>query len=305
VEDVGERNKSHIFYRDFNSGTFHEGPNAKRDGWTVSYNHEVKVLGFWILVPLLLMHCCHFRATKVREYFRRGHDNWTHSCVIYCDECFKELRNRSRDDPILTFRIYCRQKDGKPEFTVHACSLCRHAQQIWQISEMPGSRRFRFYVDATAQSQKLNSSENVVRNCQIIRPIGKWVRDMDAMSAGERHWFDMSCTPETTRRRHVAAEKHTTSLKEFIASLPGDKVVRVGQSPRSDYTYKFNETERDVISITSIAAWAVSAWKEADYIQLDCSFRGIKPYAYCVPHAIIGVEAIPLGNDAFGNRKHL
>jgi ubiquitin C-terminal hydrolase len=37
------------------------------------------------------------------------------------------------------------------------------------------------------------------------------------------------------------------------------------------------------------------AWNLADYIELDCSFRGTKPYAYCVPQAIIGNEAIPLG----------
>jgi ubiquitin C-terminal hydrolase len=122
------------------------------------------------------------------------------------------------------------------------------------------------------------------------------MNDKHAFSPGEKDWFYDCCLPETTRRRWVAREEHTSSLNDFIENLHGFKIVRVAPTNKTTiFTYNDKGKQKDVVSVTWIAPWAIEAWNKADYIQLDCSFRGTKPYVYCVPQAIIGNEAIPLG----------
>jgi hypothetical protein len=52
---------------------------------------------------------------------------------------------------------------------------------------------------------------------------------------------------------------------------------------------------REIVALTWLAPWAISAICQADYYELDCSLKALNPYAYSVPHAVKANVGIPLG----------
>jgi hypothetical protein len=89
---------------------------------------------------------------------------------------------------------------------------------------------------------------------------------------------------------------HSESMEDFINNLPGYVKVIVDDlgpdgQPRTKYLFK----HQDILSLIWIPPWALDAYRNAGYVQLDCSFKGSKPFAYCVPQAIIKNQAVPLG----------
>jgi hypothetical protein len=82
------------------------------------------------------------------------------------------------------------------------------------------------------------------------------------------------------------------SLEEFARRLKGFCHMRVDLTQAaSRYTYEGHH----VVSFCWIACWALEAFAIAQFIELDCSWKAVKFYAYCIPLAIINNEAIPLG----------
>jgi hypothetical protein len=88
---------------------------------------------------------------------------------------------------------------------------------------------------------------------------------------------------------------HTESLSDLIHFLSHHGYTQVIGGCPGKTTTRFVHEDRDVGAIIWIAPWAVTAYKAANYIQLDCSFRATRPFAYCVPMAILQNEAVPLG----------
>jgi hypothetical protein len=241
-----------------------------------------------------------FEALPVKDNGRRK--NWTDSSAIFCKHCLggvsaNKLQPGQRPEP--AFRVWCRKDKGKePEFSITGHHICPNSENIWHIGAQGRDGRFPVYIDCSKAKADLNELQHVFIGCQPLKKFGRWMLDKKAFTPGDRKWFYDSCLPETTRRRWIQREEHTSSLNDFIDSLHGYKVVRVAACDKNKtriFTYSHKDKEHDVVSVTWVAPWAVKAWNEADYIQLDCSFRGTKPFAYCVPQAIIGNEAIPLG----------
>jgi hypothetical protein len=101
----------------------------------------------------------------------------------------------------------------------------------------------------------------------------------------------MSYSRSALRSRKLKNTR-TTDLKEFIDTLPGFKKVRLRPGePKTRFTYD----GQDLIAFTWIPSRAVDAYATANYIQVDCSFKGSKPFCYCVPQAIIMNESVGLG----------
>jgi ubiquitin C-terminal hydrolase len=88
---------------------------------------------------------------------------------------------------------------------------------------------------------------------------------------------------------------HTESLSDLINFLGGNGYTEVTGNPADKPITKFVHEGHDVAQVIWIARWAVTAYKAANYLQLDCSFRGTRPFAYSVPMAIIRNVAVPLG----------
>jgi ubiquitin carboxyl-terminal hydrolase 36/42 len=196
----------------------------------------------------------------------------------------------------LAFMVYARGAKRNPTFLITARSVCNESRNFWHQSEQLANGSYEIFIDCGPGAAKLNAENNIINNRQPLKPLGRWMLNNEAFTVAEKKWYYGSCLPESTKRRWRENEGKTSSLNDFLGTLPGHKVVRAGlEDPSSVCTYLHNGKERDVVSLTWVAPRAVKAWTEADYIQLDCSFRGTKPYAYCVPQAIIGNEAVPLG----------
>jgi hypothetical protein len=85
---------------------------------------------------------------------------------------------------------------------------------------------------------------------------------------------------------------HTSTLADFFKRLDGYRHLRVD---RTAQTARFLYDGGALVSAVWITRRALSAFLRAKYIELDCSWRGLAPFAYCIPLAIVNNEAIPLG----------
>jgi ubiquitin C-terminal hydrolase len=88
---------------------------------------------------------------------------------------------------------------------------------------------------------------------------------------------------------------HTVSLSDLIEFLSHHGYTKVIGSRSKTIITDYVHAGRDVAALLWIPSWATSAYQAASYIQMDCSFRCSRPFAYCVPQAIIRNEAVPLG----------
>jgi ubiquitin C-terminal hydrolase len=259
--------------------------------------------GFFLVASFVYAIGPGYVANPVTVNTRR--DGSTHCCYIFCEQCLSHEGPLTPGHKIKVkggavkpaFMVYSRY-DAKnpPTFLITARDICEHGRNNWHISEHVPNLSYEIFIDCGPGVAKLNAKNNIIKDRQPLKPLGRWMLKRRAFSVAEKEWYYRSCLPESTQRRWREAEENTSSLNDLLGTLPGHKVVRAGlEDPSSVCTYVHNGKERDVVSLTWVAPWAVKAWTEADYIQLDCSFRGTKPYAYCVPQAIIGNEAVPLG----------
>jgi hypothetical protein len=53
--------------------------------------------------------------------------------------------------------------------------------------------------------------------------------------------------------------------------------------------------EQGIIALVWVAPWASGAISMAQFYELDCSFRALQPYVYCVPMSVTANVGIPLG----------
>ncbi len=97
------------------------------------------------------------------------------------------------------------------------------------------------------------------------------------------------------KRTHAPSSKqsHTDpykSLEKLLKACPG--YVHI------DYFATTNENgEREIVGINKLSIvfnWATTQLLKAHYLELDASFKAVKPMAYCVAQGIIYNESIPL-----------
>lgn len=82
----------------------------------------------------------------------------------------------------------------------------------------------------------------------------------------------------------------------YIHSLPGRKmaVFATSQNHGSRQGYIVNGVG-ELQLFAWIPPWAMQGMERCNHIQLDASFKGSKPYVYCVPQAIIGNRGLACG----------
>jgi hypothetical protein len=107
------------------------------------------------------------------------------------------------------------------------------------------------------------------------------------------YWIRRAYSASARRRQRLLASR-TVNLTDLIESLAETGYTEILVSPPGETKTRFTYKGGDIGGVLWIPRTAVGAYKEATYIQLDCSFR-TRPFVYCVAQAIIANEAVPLG----------
>ena len=99
-------------------------------------------------------------------------------------------------------------------------------------------------------------------------------------------------------RRLANTKAHTNSnarnqyeeLEELLKACPGNVQV--------EYLYETNNNNEKVIvgvnKMSIVFPWATTQLLKTHYLELDASFKAVKPMTYCVAQGIIHNESIPL-----------
>jgi ubiquitin C-terminal hydrolase len=250
-----------------------------------------------------------YQADDVTAKGRSG--GWTHVSAIYCKRCIQELiprNSKPNADQMAEYKrrvkpdylVYIRKaQSARPgaEFLIVFQKSCRHHHpNLWDPPVRGDGGMHDCRLDLSLGVHRMNT-EPVIRDCPLLYPFGVFMKDEKLIDVTEMDWFNRSALPPTTAWRLRREETATESLDSLMHALHGYKVIRLAPG---DATSKLSYPddhgqERDLVSATWITQWARQAWKQADYIQLDCSFYVTRPFVYCVPQAIIANEAIPLG----------
>jgi ubiquitin C-terminal hydrolase len=209
------------------------------------------------------------------------------------------------------FEIWSRVDRGtqQPVFLVLAVSRQPETDYLWSPPVALAHQKVQHSIDCSMGVKFLWLREKSVADQQTIRKLGLWMMAMGLVNPLERNWFWETCVSESTRRRWENKVHLTESLTQFITRcLPGYRVVR-GSGPKdgeleTKCIFTHDAVNRDFVSLTSIAPWAIAAWNEAKYIQFETSFKGF-PFVYCVPQAIIRNEPVPLGFIVARHECHL
>lgn len=86
---------------------------------------------------------------------------------------------------------------------------------------------------------------------------------------------------------------HTTSINDLVESLPGDKyVIFENESNKQENPFMLNDQK--VQQFAWIVPWASSAIDQADYIELDGTFKSCRPFTAFVLQAVRKNTGIPL-----------
>lgn len=92
--------------------------------------------------------------------------------------------------------------------------------------------------------------------------------------------------------KRVLSSKDTT-FKEILGNCPG--IINVTYQPLKEEEKEANndcKDENELQKISIIFPWAPFIMDNCHYFELDDSFYGIKPYVYCVTHAIFFNKSI-------------
>jgi hypothetical protein len=87
-------------------------------------------------------------------------------------------------------------------------------------------------------------------------------------------------------------KRHLRDIADFIDNrLAKTCYVKFSLTPLNPETRKpktkFQYRGQDIGCLLWIPKWPISVFEQATYLQLDCSFRATKPFAYCVMQAMI------------------
>jgi hypothetical protein len=247
------------------------------------------------LIPFLISLGTDYDATPVRKCARRG--NWSHFSYIYCRRC----RVHGVEEALCRlFGIYARIQGGKAYFTVGMIRSCECSSSIWLFSRPSGRQRTYF---VPCQEARLKMRHEIVGGYPTIQKIGRWILRKDAVGDGFHHWISRSSYSRTWLRILDQNFKQIGNIDQLIGKFAqhGRVVVRLSTDPP---IRPFRFQGSDILSLTWIPPWGHSAQDVAQYVQLDASFRGSRPFAYSVPQAIIYNEAVPFGFSMAPTESH-
>lgn len=90
--------------------------------------------------------------------------------------------------------------------------------------------------------------------------------------------------------------------QEYFLKHGGHFIINTTKNEK--FPMKF-ENDYFIHSLVWIENHALDVLKRSSFIELDCSFYVFKPYVYCIPHAIICNESLPLGLSIGPSESHL
>jgi hypothetical protein len=215
------------------------------------------------------------RAGKVRHLTTH---QFPHRTTIVCKYCELELFLVRFND---TFH-----------FSISVLSTCSCRGPLWSTVWSEGCRSHLYYRD-TAEEWAQVLGPFGMPQCQPVAKIAKFVLTHDiAISLPTQIGLSAVAYTHTWQAMVQKIRDHRASLEDFLAELRGYRHVRLGPP---DQASPFLFEGKPIVSVVWITTWARSAFRRAKYIELDCSWRGFWPFAYCIPLAIINNEAVPLG----------
>jgi hypothetical protein len=213
--------------------------------------------------------------------------------LVSCKECGRTM-----------FMLYLHDHDNSFEIRCNGICACRTGLGIWEepMALHSGGNRF-FSIDLREAMKKIEP-HGPVKN-QNFRQTARYIlkRKLSGDKI-EREWLDARAFSKSAHRCRQQLLRHVKNLDDFIDNkLAKEGYVKVVKAPlardkdgkemlpKKKYVYHGH----NISALIWIPKWAITAYERANYIQLDCSFRGTKPFAYCVPQAMIHNEAVPLG----------
>jgi hypothetical protein len=95
--------------------------------------------------------------------------------------------------------------------------------------------------------------------------------------AQEQLAFVRSCPgcPAPTEHTNRTDDGNASTLDDFLAGLHGTFRLRLSQESCTGSSLSYHG--REIASLTWLAPWAICALRQADYYNLDCSFKALKP----------------------------
>jgi hypothetical protein len=84
-----------------------------------------------------------------------------------------------------------------------------------------------------------------------------------------------------------------SDFDDLFAQLHGTLRLQLRAAVQQESVILYNG--REIVILAWLAPCAISAMKLADYCELDCSFKALKPYVYSIPLAVKANVGIPLG----------
>jgi hypothetical protein len=168
-------------------------------------------------------------------------------------------------------------------FAISMITYCRH-----QI-------HFELYVQSGIHVRYISPPHLVKREewetCHPFRVIGKFLFNApDFPISGKTYYLEQFYSRAQQYNLAIKAEQ-SAYLEEIVRNLPGNISLFITRYPNNlQLQYDCN----GVAALVWIPPWSVDVFWRCNYIELDTSFRALKPYVYCIPLAIHANEAFPL-----------
>jgi hypothetical protein len=122
--------------------------------------------------------------------------------------------------------------------------------------------------------------------------IGKYLARFDNFPDYFRDSFVPKWFGRTRQRELKMKRDGDGSLHELVSSLAG----WISITHKKDFKeLPLTRDTENVVTFVWIAPWALDEFQKCNFVELDTSFRALRPYVYCVPMAIRSNESFPLG----------
>jgi hypothetical protein len=169
------------------------------------------------------------------------------------------------------------------EFSIKIFQYC--PLQSWTAVDQGGRRAFKYF------SEPVPSSQTVWTKFSPFRRITKHLIKYSLFPADLAQHYRRQLYSRTRQYQLDIEETNSGCLEEIISELPG-RVFLAVTNEKSDLPLKLQNNT--VITFSWLPPWAINEFRKSTYIELDTSFRAIKPYVYCIPMGIHANESFPL-----------
>jgi hypothetical protein len=247
---------------------------------------EMETVRTLLAIPLFLYICFvevlnGVVITPMRPSSRRSYA--THRCVIRCasPNCRRTL-----------FVIYATTTNDHYFILFKGLCGCPAHADLFTIRRGDGGRHC-FYIHC-GKVKKIVDDLSRDLSPKARRQIRWSLRQNRLADEPSRPYWMRRAYSYSARRRQRLVASRTVNMTDLIDSLKDTGATRIYTSQPGDKQTRFFYKGADIAAVVGIPPEAVGAYKDATYIQLDCSFR-TRPFVYCVAQAIIANEAVPLG----------